>query len=125
MAQIEIDYGAIGGGSNNNYSTDEQKIGTWIDGKPLYRKCFKYSGTEWQNGYFINHNIANVDHIYIANGSSIVRNDGYYFTNYFATNTDCLRMLCSKTQMYYIAGMASGITVSKIFVVLEYTKTTD
>ena len=30
-----------GGATNtNNYSTEEQVIGTWIDGKPLYRKTF-------------------------------------------------------------------------------------
>lgn len=32
-----------GGSSENVYSTEETRIGTWIDGKPLYRKCF--SGT--------------------------------------------------------------------------------
>lgn len=26
---------------NNKYSTDETVIGTWIDGKPIYRKVFK------------------------------------------------------------------------------------
>lgn len=29
-----------GGGSGEHYSTTEQVIGTWIDGKPLYQKCF-------------------------------------------------------------------------------------
>ena len=28
----------VGVGDFNNYSTSEQRIGTWIDGKPLYRK---------------------------------------------------------------------------------------
>ena len=29
--------------SLNNYSTEETVVGTWIDGKPIYRKC--YTGT--------------------------------------------------------------------------------
>ena len=29
----------------NNYSTEEQIIGTWIDGKPVYRKCFSFGDT--------------------------------------------------------------------------------
>lgn len=38
----------LGGQSQEIYSTDETRIGTWIDGKPLYRKCmlvnnFKFS----------------------------------------------------------------------------------
>lgn len=32
-----------GGGAVTNYSTEEQRIGTWIDGKLLYQKS--YSGT--------------------------------------------------------------------------------
>lgn len=31
---------ASNGSSENIYSTVETKIGTWIDGKPLYRKVF-------------------------------------------------------------------------------------
>lgn len=30
-----------GGSSGETYSTEETVIGTWIDGKPLYRKCFQ------------------------------------------------------------------------------------
>jgi hypothetical protein len=42
----------FGGGSQENYSTDEQVIGTWIDGKPLYRRTFNnlsisLSGNSW------------------------------------------------------------------------------
>lgn len=35
-----VDYsnGGLGGNPANNYSTEEQVIGTWIDGKPLYQK---------------------------------------------------------------------------------------
>lgn len=34
-----------GGGTANNqaWSTEETVIGTWIDGKPRYRKCYKLS----------------------------------------------------------------------------------
>ena len=31
--------------ANENYSTEEQRIGTWIDGKPLYRKVYKFDIT--------------------------------------------------------------------------------
>ena len=29
-----------GGGSSEEYSTEEQVIGKWIDGKPVYQKTF-------------------------------------------------------------------------------------
>ena len=34
-----------GGSASENYSTEEQRIGTWIDGKPLYRKVYKFDIT--------------------------------------------------------------------------------
>jgi hypothetical protein len=40
------DYAGIGGSSGGNlniYSTTEQIIGTWIDGRPIYRKVFDNS----------------------------------------------------------------------------------
>lgn len=34
-----------GGSASENYSTEEQRIGTWTDGKPLYRKVYKFDIT--------------------------------------------------------------------------------
>ena len=31
----------IDSNTSNNYSTEEQVVGTWIDGKPLYQRCFE------------------------------------------------------------------------------------
>ena len=42
-----------GGSSEEIYSTEETRIGTWIDGKPLYRKAFIYDAT----GYTANKDI--------------------------------------------------------------------
>ena len=45
----EID--GSGGGSSVNYSTSEQVIGTWIDGKPLYQKTYELNFTPNSNDY--------------------------------------------------------------------------
>lgn len=37
--QILADVGSSGGTSEEVYSTEETRIGTWIDGKPLYRRA--------------------------------------------------------------------------------------
>ncbi|NBI08575.1 hypothetical protein D1641_00880 [Colidextribacter sp. OB.20] len=37
---LEVGGGSGGGSSLETYSTEEQRIGTWIDGKPLYRKTY-------------------------------------------------------------------------------------
>lgn len=35
-----LELGSGGGSASEDYSTEEQVIGTWIDGKPLYKRCF-------------------------------------------------------------------------------------
>jgi hypothetical protein len=40
---VGIKYGNGGANSSVSYSTDEQVVGTWIDGKPLYQKTVEYS----------------------------------------------------------------------------------
>lgn len=42
MATVKTLIGKIKPGGSN-YSTTEQVIGTWIDGKPIYRKVVEYS----------------------------------------------------------------------------------
>ena len=44
--------------TKDKYSTEEQVIGTWIDGKPLYRKTIKFIG-DITNETSIKHNIDN------------------------------------------------------------------
>lgn len=47
--------------NQENYSLGEQRIGTWIDGKPLYRKTIKIENTALANGNnTIAHNINNL-----------------------------------------------------------------
>ena len=46
MAQVKALIGNIKGkdGVNRNiYSTDEQVVGEWVDGKPLYRRYFNFT----------------------------------------------------------------------------------
>ena len=43
----------------STYSTEEQVIGTWIDGKILYRKTILYNGS-MSNDLFIEHGIENI-----------------------------------------------------------------
>lgn len=42
---VEVGGGGPGGESLDVYSTEEKRIGTWIDGKPLYRKTVSANST--------------------------------------------------------------------------------
>lgn len=109
----------------NNYSTGEQVIGKWIDGKPLYRKVI----TSIHNGG------ETLDHINISGlniyrcptleakfypgenetvPSQLTNDSGYYFRAYIGANKTTLTFEVSK---FYASGAIETI--------LEYTKTTD
>ena len=49
------------------YSTEEQEIGTWIDGKKLFRKCYTVTDVNI-NGSQIPHGISNLEEIIKIDG---------------------------------------------------------
>ena len=70
MATIKTLIGNIKGKDGENfsiYSTNEQVIGTWIDGKPIYRKVVTLSTTKTidMGGISISHGISNINIILI------------------------------------------------------------
>lgn len=44
--QVGSDIYNVGSGSGDSYSTTEQVVGTWVDGRPLYQKTYS-APTEW------------------------------------------------------------------------------
>lgn len=122
--------GGEGGGSSGGesagelYSTEETRIGTWIDGKPLYRRVINSTtpATTGQNhvileGIQIDRIVRFSGFVYPASGypDSIV---------YTATN--------SKINVSYwgngslVMFMTSSVNTSRPYnITLEYTKTTD
>lgn len=109
-------------GDIEKYSTSEIKIGTWIDGKPLYRKVIINNSLSYNSIKNVSHNISNVGFIkpkeaYIAKTSNTdIRSINYY--NSFSTN---FVQVNSNQYTYYINDTA----FNKLILVVEYTKTTD
>ena len=106
-----------------NYSTSEQRIGTWIDGKPIYRKVFEFKATK--NINFIVGNLPNFERLVNAYGYYEM---GGYIDSLFQYWDDSLKCIVQVKQdngdVYLHAG--EGITKSKsITLTMEYTKTTD
>ena len=112
----------------NNYSTEEQRIGTWIDGKPLYQKTFLFdsrinvSSENWTQS-----SISILDN----NIKSIIDVNGFVFNN--ITTKDSVfavyPLLCSvnTTAFSNVAFLTprNAINDSIDGVTLQYTKTTD
>ena len=105
-----------------NYAITETRIGTWIDGKPLYRKVF--TGTTSSNG---NTEIAVGNIKNIINVSGYIKIDNDYKTNFntsFGTNgsNDC-RIVQHIND--FIIQTGSVLNNKEYTLCLEYTKTTD
>lgn len=105
-----------------DYSLNERKIGTWIDGKPLYRKVIKHT---------INGTTANVD-IGLSD-VSIVKAE-FYITKgltAFDANTYRWESTVSNLNCYIANGILTFKSYSQdrtgydLIAIIEYTKTTD
>ena len=108
------------------YSTTEKVVGTWINGKPIYRKVFTFTTPSGNNDYIISTNIANVGTVLSCTGGITEANGvltpipdaidfsgTIYATSFRITNGD----------IYYKGNSAYGSKPA--FAILEYTKTTD
>lgn len=115
MAQIKYNLGDLG---TEVYSTNETVVGTWIDGKPIYRKTFQIPTIT--NSYDMNIAGLNVDKILKINGfcttSSNLRVDLYYYDGSFR--------FCCYANPTTISFFTIG-TITNCFTTIEYTKTTD
>lgn len=111
------------------YSTTETRVGTWIDGKPIYRKVINFGNLPNSTYKRISHNIDNIETIINIGGYATevgisTKNfyplplqykgeDSDYNAEVVANNT-YVTISASKDRSNYVA-----------YVILEYTKTTD
>ena len=110
-----------------NYSTEEKVVGTWIDGKPIYRKVVQYNkpSTGGVNINLSDFGITNVENIWLNHNSFLksVNNEFKPVNNLEATNIFSYCNFPSTTQIRlntnnaYLTGMWN--------LIIEYTKTTD
>ena len=113
------------------YSTAETKIGTWVDNKPIYRKCINFNFSSTADRVFVSHNISNLDIVirlygFYASGDQhrflpqIYTESAYDFTitPYVVTN--------ATIEIDYGSWIKQRVSsVSNAYVIIEYTKTTD
>ena len=120
--------------NSQNYSTNEIKIGSWIDGKPLYRKVIYISALPNNNVASYSAGISNLKRLinmtgwFQGNGGSSTGNDtitrpmNFFLANaenfniygFYNISSDNIRITTS-TDLSYLSG----------YVIMEYTKTTD
>lgn len=108
------------GGSGVNYSTTEQVIGRWIDGKPLYQKTFSFTLSQNTSKSYKEyaHNISNVDIIFISDASGIVNK-----TRPNGGTTEEIGIWANATNIIVETGKDRH--TYSVTVTFRYTKTTD
>lgn len=111
--------GAVGGSTEEVYSTEETRIGTWIDGKPLYRRVLLAvtpSSSGWHYDWYVDNHIENIAFVYgyakIDVDSHIPVNSEHDFRVWAKVNT----LRC------YVESGTANLNAT---IILEYTKTTD
>ena len=113
MAQIKYNLGNVKSG--DNYSTDEQVIGTWINGKTLYRKVVVLDNPS--NG--MTFSIDNIDEPINASWTQ-AHPTGVHFS-YGHDGNSCSEIIFNITSKNFKIRMEGGFT-GKMVAIVEYTK---
>ena len=113
----------------STYSTEEVRIGTWINGKPLYRKVYtgtKVSGSN-ETLRLSDLNIDYVNFYGFITGNQGTTDGAYEFPiNYYENSNSFIRAnLHRKYMNLTIVSAKSPYFNGDYKIVVEYTKTTD
>ena len=120
---IKYGSGGSGGQSSEAYSTTEQPIGTWIDGKTIYRTVLDYHNSPLNGNASVDVTSLNIDTLINTNALGTDNSSGYsgskWAINSVSSNSNRLIYMSNATTLkvegsYY-----------KHWIILEYTKTTD
>ena len=108
-----------------HYSTSEQVIGTWYNGKPIYRKIFTPTVNVGSNT--ISHGIADFEECVSIRGMCKYNNTSEHLPlPYVSTNTAYLIALGNVSPTSYLVEVGSGFSsIQDCKIIIEYTKTTD
>ena len=105
------------------YSTSEVKTDkVWIDGKPIYRKCFELSPTTVSSSH--NTGITNFEKA-IRFSALPVYNGGTYAGMQYTSASDKANIYISSNGTTFESRVLIGKDIPKWRIILEYTKTTD
>lgn len=111
----------------NEYSTTEKRIGTWIDGKPLYKVTLV--GTCVNNFFAVSVASLSIDNVYDINGVVVINGTlGTYYLNsnnfggfWYSKQAESIPY----DSVYVSFGNANSIVGLPYYITIKYTKTTD
>lgn len=109
-----------------HYSLNEQVIGTWIDGKPLYQKTIHVGAlTKDTNWHEVPHGISNFKKLVDIKGvcdNDNAPTESYPISGYRPNMTNGFIFSASVSSIFY---MNNWNNIIDCYVTIQYTKTTD
>lgn len=96
--------------AEDKYSTDEIVVGEWIDGKPIYRKCFILTGSINASAY---------------SSVGIIKPENFETLVFISTNSSVNNLYHFNNNLQMAYSMNVTVSVAGYVATLEYTKTTD
>lgn len=119
-----------------HYSTDEQVIGTWTDGKPLYERSFFVSSPTANTTTIIQDaSFSNIKYVVKTQGVYQRATSGYivfdtigsYENSNYSSFCRVVKVSpnASEVGLAYYIKIATGNTISNLCMTIQYTKTTD
>lgn len=114
---------------NNNYYTNEQITGVWINGKPIYKKVIYIASLPNNNAIEYPHGISNIDEIVNASAFRRIGNiwQPLVWLNPGASSTiiyDSISYEVTRNSVNVLSQKTDNSNNSA-YIILEYTKTTD
>lgn len=111
----------------HKYSTEEQVVGEWINGKPIYEKTIEI--TNPTNGAILVSNaetLVNSSLLFNRRQSSTyLQSQGYYYsTTDYVTPYTVLNTNANTIEYYVSQSGGTGSTINWIRAIIQYTKTT-
>jgi hypothetical protein len=111
---------------NNIYSTNETKIGTWIDGKPLYRKVIQPVIEIGANATVsVPHGISNLSQVLKVDATLFWWNKTYPLPAIYEDLSKQVAINYIDSTNVYIKSFGDNWSSQITTIILEYTKTTD
>ena len=126
---IEDAIDIVDGKTLDIYSTTETRIGTWIDGKPLYRKVISANSPSSTGSSAVISDLSSLNYSFIKIADGCIFDTSGNFmesVNYYVNSGDysaCWVRLTDKNLVMLIGN--SNRANKQCYITLEYTKTTD
>lgn len=113
-------------GFENDYSTSEKIVGTWVNGKPIYQKTISCGNLPNNSSKTVAHGVSNLDSVINITGYTYILGGASMTTKYYTlipNHSPSVAVRADSTSIYLQT--TSNLSTSEAYVTIQYTKTTD